>query len=84
MSMAEHIMAELHAQPPGVPIAVKSLAERLQFPPDEVLAAGEALQQREPRDEHLITTVKRISGDGEEDFYLSLVPLALNDEPETR
>lgn len=77
-------MAELRTQPPGVPIAVKSLAERLGCSADEVLAASEGLQQREPGDEQLITVVKKLSGDGEEDFYLSLVPLALNDEPETR
>lgn len=84
MSMEERIVAELRAQPPGVPIGVKALVERLQCSPDEVLAAGERLQQRDPGDEHLVTIVKRISGDGEEDFYLSLVPLALNDEPEIR
>ena len=83
MCMAERIVAELRTQPPGVPIAVRSLAERLECSPVVVKAAGEALQQREPGDEHLITMVKRISADGEEDFYLSLVPLALNDEPET-
>ena len=77
-------MAELRTQPPGVPVAVTSLAERLQCSPDEVLAAGEELQQRDPGDDHLVTMVKRISGDGAEDFYLSLVPLALNDEPDTR
>jgi hypothetical protein len=82
--MAERIMAELRTQPPGVPVAVTSLAERLQCSPDEVLAAGEGLQQRDPGDDHLVTMVKRISGDGAEDFYLSLVPLALNDEPDTR
>jgi len=84
MSMAERIIAELRTQPPGVPVAVTSLAKRLNCSPDEVLAAGEELQQREPGDEHLITVVKRVSADGEEDVFLSRVPLALNDEPETR
>lgn len=84
MSMEERILAELLAQPPGIPIGVKSLAEHLQCTADEVLAAGEGLQQRDSGDEHLVTVVKRISDDGEEDYYLSLVPLALNDEPDTR
>jgi hypothetical protein len=83
MSVAERIMAELEIVPPGVPIAVSSLAERLQCSVDEVLAAGEELQQREAGDEALITLVKKM-GDGGEEFYLSQLPLTLNDEPETR
>lgn len=77
-------MAVLQTQPPGAPITVKALSQRLECSADDVLAASEGLQQRRPGDEQLITIVKMINSDGEEDLYLSRVPLTLNDEPETR
>jgi hypothetical protein len=67
-----------------VPLAVEALAQRLQCTPEEILAASEALQRRQAGDEELITVVKKTSGDGAEQLYVSQLPLTLNDEPESR
>ena len=82
--LTERILAELRTQPPGTPIAAGSLAERLHCAVADVVAAGEQLQHREQGDEELVTVVRRIGGGGDEEVYLSRVPLTLNDEPETR
>jgi hypothetical protein len=82
--LTERMLAELRIQPPGTPVPAGSLAERLDCALEDVLAAGEELQQREQGDEDLVAVVRRISDGGDEEFYLSRVPLTLNDEPETR
>jgi hypothetical protein len=81
MTLAERIQSELRSHPPGTPLAVEALAGRLQCTLDEVLAVGEELQQREPGDEELISVVKKIDDDGAAEFYLTQLPLTLNDEP---
>lgn len=83
MSLADRVLAELQTQPPGVPVAVGEIADRLQCSAAEVEAEGHALERREPGDHELVTVVKRISRGGDAEVYLSRVPLALNDEPET-
>lgn len=57
MSLTERILVELRTQPPGVPIAAQTLAERLQSSLKEVLAAGDEMRQREQGDEELVSVV---------------------------
>lgn len=71
MSLADRIVLELHSHPPGVPVTVDSLAERLGCSPAEVLDVGEHLQDRAPGDEGLITVIKKVSGDDEGTYRLS-------------
>jgi hypothetical protein len=82
--LAEQLLADLLALPPGTPVAVTSLAERMQCAPADVLAAGQSLQHRNQGDHQLVTVVRRTDEEGADDFYVSRVPLTLNDEPETR
>jgi hypothetical protein len=82
--LAERLLADLRTLPPGTPVAVASVAERMQCAPADVLAAGRSLQHRDQGDQELVTVVRRTDGDGADEFYVSRVPLTLNDEPETR
>ncbi|KAA0094760.1 hypothetical protein CIW49_24780 [Mycolicibacterium sp. P1-18] len=81
--LAERLLADLRTVPPGTPVAVTALARRMQCATADVLAAGESLRHREQGDHDLVTVVRRTEGDDDE-FYVSRVPLTLNDEPETR
>jgi hypothetical protein len=84
MSLKDRISSELKSHPPGVPIAVGLLAERLKCSTEEVLAIGAQLQHRVPGDDQLVTMVTKADANGAHEVYLSRQPLALNDEPETR
>ncbi|BDX31485.1 hypothetical protein TUM20985_20320 [Mycobacterium antarcticum] len=83
-SLDERLMAELRTLPPGGPVPARELADRLQCTVEEVLAAGNRLEQREQGDEDLVSVSQKTSGEGDDEYYLSRVPLTLNDEPETR
>ena len=83
MSLSKRIVSELQGLPPGIPVTIDSLAERLHCSPAEVLEVGEELQNRAPGDEGLITVIKKISAD-DGGVYIAYLPLTLNDEPETR
>ena len=82
--IAERLLADLRTVPPGTPVAVTSLAERMQCAPADVLAAGKSLQHRDQGDHELVTVVRRTDEGESAEFYVSRVPLTLNDEPETR
>ncbi|MCV7423876.1 hypothetical protein H7K45_25305 [Mycobacterium yunnanensis] len=81
--LARRIAAELTTMQPGTPVSVTSLSAQMRCSTDDVLAAGALLEHRNQGDDQLFTVVRRSEGGAEESF-VSRVPVALNDEPDTR
>jgi hypothetical protein len=78
----DQVVAYLLAQSPGTPVPATVIAEHLDRPVAEVVAAGRDLERRQAGDQNLFTVVERTLDPGAGEFFLTHVPLALNDEPE--
>ncbi len=78
----DQVVAYLLAQTPGTPVPATVIAERLDRPVADVVAVGRDLEHRHAGDENLFTVVERTLDQRPGEFFLTHVPLALNDEPD--
>ncbi|TRW80959.1 hypothetical protein FK535_18005 [Mycolicibacterium sp. 018/SC-01/001] len=84
MNLSDRLVAHLHSQPPGQPVAVDSLASELGTTVEEILSAATDLEQRRHGDKHLVTLVSKTADGDAPRYYVACTPIALNDEPEAR
>ncbi|MDP9166699.1 MAG: hypothetical protein M3O32_11680 [Actinomycetota bacterium] len=78
----DEVEVYLLAQSPGAPVPAAVIAEHLDRSVADVVAAGRDLERRQAGDENLFTVVERTVDRGAGEFFLTHVPLALNDEPD--
>lgn len=78
----DQVQAYLLNLSPGAPVPATVIAEHLDRPVADVVAAGRDLERRQAGDQNLFTVVERTVAQGAGEFFLTHVPLALNDEPD--